>query len=159
MSPPEHSGHAPNVDERLQHEGTGCSVNAGACPHSRTSTRGSLRWGQAHARTVPFWPRLDRSCCGGSSVGERQGGVMGDGSRVVARCGSRRRALERACMKQNGRRQPERVETHARHRVHVRSPGWHGQNDAQEWPNLVYALDRAVFSLGELMAHAQLNQK
>ena len=36
---------------------------------------------------------------------------MGDGSRVVARCGSRRRALERARAKQRGKRQPERVKT------------------------------------------------
>ena len=111
MSLPECSGHAANVDERLQREGTGCSVNAGACPRSRTSTGGGLRWGQAHARTVPFWPRLDRACCGGSGVGERQGGVMGDGSRVVARCGSRRRALACTRAKQNAKRQPERVET------------------------------------------------
>ena len=83
---------------------------------------------------------------------------MGDGSRVVARCGSRRRALACTRAKQNAKRQPERVETHARHRVHARSPGWHGQNDAQERPNLVYALDRAVFSLGEVMVHAQADQ-
>ena len=59
VSPPERSGHVANIDERLQREGTGCSVNAGACPRSWTSTGGGLRWGQAHARTVPFWPRLD----------------------------------------------------------------------------------------------------
>ena len=154
VSPPQRFGHAANVDERLQREGTGYSDNAGACPRSRTSTGGGLRWGQAHARTVPFWPRPDRSCCCGSGVGERQGGVMGDGSRVVARCGSRRRALACTRAKQNAKRQPERVETHARHRVHTRSPGWHGRNDTKELPNLVNALDRAVFSLGELMAHA-----
>ena len=84
---------------------------------------------------------------------------MGDGSRVVARCGSRRRALACTRTKQKAKRQPEHVDTHARHRVHARSPGWHGQNNAQEWRNLVYALDRAVFSLGELMAHAQVDQK
>ena len=83
---------------------------------------------------------------------------MGDGSRVVARCGSRRRALACTRAKQNAKRQPERVKTHARHRIHTRSPGWHGQNDAQEQPNLVYALDRAVFSLGEVMVHAQADQ-
>ena len=111
VSPPERSGHAANVDERLQREGTGCSVNAGACPRSRTSTGGGLRWGQAHARTLPFWPRLDRACCGGSGVGERQEGVMGDGSRVVARCGSRRRALACTRAKQNAKRRLERVES------------------------------------------------
>ena len=36
---------------------------------------------------------------------------MGDGSRVVARCGSRRRALACTRAKQNAKRQPERVET------------------------------------------------
>ena len=46
----------------------------------------------------------------------------------------------------------------ARRRVLARSPSWHGQNDAQERPNLVYALDRAVFSLGEVMVHAQADQ-
>ena len=61
-------------------------------------------------------------------------------------------------MKQSARRQPEHVETHARHRVHARSPGWHGQNDAQEWPNLVYELDRAVLRLGEVMDHTQADQ-
>ena len=111
MSPSERSGLAANIDERLQRDGTGCSVNAGACPRSRTSTGGGLRWGQAHARTMPFWPRLDRACCSGSGVGERQGGVMGDGSRVVARCGSRRRALACTRAKQNAKRWPERVET------------------------------------------------
>ena len=45
----------------------------------------------------------------------------------------------------------------ARRRVLVRS-SWHGQNNAQEWPNLVYALDRAVFSLEEFIAHAQADQ-
>ena len=35
---------------------------------------------------------------------------MGDGSRVVARCGSRRRALACTRAKQNTKRQPERVE-------------------------------------------------
>ena len=84
---------------------------------------------------------------------------MGDGSRVVAWCGSRRRVLERARAKLSARRQPECVETHASHRVHARSLGWHGQNNAQEQPNLVYALNRALFSLGELMAHAQVDQK
>ena len=83
---------------------------------------------------------------------------MGDGSRVVAWCVIQRRALERACAKPSARRHPERVETHARHCVHARSPGWHGQNDAQERPNLVYAFVRAVFSLGEVIAHAQANQ-
>ena len=84
---------------------------------------------------------------------------MGDGSRVVARCGSRQRALERACAKQSTRHKPECVETHARHRVHSRSPGWHGQNDAQARPNLVYALVRVVLRLGEVRAHAQVDQK
>ena len=46
----------------------------------------------------------------------------------------------------------------ARHRVLARSPSWLGQNDAQERPNLVYALDRAVLSLGEVMVHAQADQ-
>ena len=46
----------------------------------------------------------------------------------------------------------------ARRHVLARSPSWHGQNDAQERPNLVYALDHAVFSLGELIAHAQADQ-
>ena len=117
VSPLERSGHAANVDERLQREGTGCSINVGACPRSQTSTGGSLRWGQAHARTVPFWPRIDRACCGGSGVGEHQGGVMGDGSRVVARCGSRRRALACTHAKQNAKRQPERVEMLCPHAV------------------------------------------
>ena len=67
--------------------------------------------------------------------------------------------MDQARVKQSARRQPERVEMHARHRVHVRPPGWHGQNDAQERPNLVYTLDRAVLSLGEFMAHAQVDQK
>ena len=107
---------------------------------------------------VAFWPRRARAYCGGSGIGEHQGAVKGDGSRLVARCGSRRRALDRARVKQGARRQSERAEKHAKHRVHTRSPGWHGQNDAQERPNLVYALDRAVFSLGELMAHAQADQ-
>ena len=159
MSPLERSRHVANVDERLQREGTGCSVNAGACPRSRTSTGGGLRWGQARARTVLFWPRLDRACCGGSGVGERQGGVMGDGSRVVARCSSRRRALACTRAKQNAKLQPERVEMHARRRVRAWSLGWHDQNDALERSNPVYARDHAVFSLGELMAHAQVDQK
>ena len=84
---------------------------------------------------------------------------MGDGSRVVARGDSRRGVLERARAKQSAKRQPEHVETHARHRVHAWSPGWHGQNDAQDLPNLVYALDRAVFGLGEVMDHTQVDQK
>ena len=70
VSPPERSRHAANVDERLQREGTGCNINVGACPRSRTSTGGGLRWGQAHARTGPFWLRPDRPCCGGSGVGK-----------------------------------------------------------------------------------------
>ena len=135
------------------------SINAEACPRSRTSTGGGWRTGQAHARTMAFWPRRAHACCGGSSHDERQGAVKGDGLGLVARCGSRRRALECTRAKQNAKRQPERVETHARHCVHARSPSWHGQNDAQERPNLVYALDRSVFSLGELMAHAQVDQK
>ena len=48
------------------------------------------------------------ACCGGS---ERQGGVKLDESRVVARCGGWRRALEQARAKQRARRQPEHVET------------------------------------------------
>ena len=134
------------------------SINAVACPRSRTCTGGGGGRRQAHARTVPFWPRLDRACCGGSGVGERHRGVMGDGSRVVARCGSRRRALACTRTKQNAKRLRERIETHARHRVHAWSPSWHGQNDAQERTNLVYALDRAVFSLGVVIAHAQADQ-
>ena len=111
-----------------------------------------------HTRTVAFWPRRASACCGGSDISERQGAVKGDGSRLVARCGSRRRALDRARAKQDARRQPENAETHARHRVHARSPSWHGQNHAQERPNLVYALDRAVFSLGEVMDHTEADQ-
>ena len=138
--------------------GTGCSVNASACPRLPTSIGGGWRWGQAHARTVPFWPRLDQTCCGGSDVDERQGGVKCDGSRIVACCGSWRRALACTRAKQSARRQPERVETHARQRAHAWSPGWHGQNNAQELPNLVYALNHVVFSLGDLMDHAQADQ-
>ena len=46
----------------------------------------------------------------------------------------------------------------ARRRVYVWSPSWHGQNDAQERPNLVYALDHVVLSLGEVMVHALADQ-
>ena len=46
----------------------------------------------------------------------------------------------------------------ARHRVLARSPSWHGQNDGQERPNLVYELDRAVLRLGEVMDHTQADQ-
>ena len=46
----------------------------------------------------------------------------------------------------------------ARRRVLARSPRWHGQSDAQKRPNLVYALDRAVLSVGEVMVHAQADQ-
>ena len=46
----------------------------------------------------------------------------------------------------------------ARRRVLTRSPSWHGQNDSQEWPNLVYDLDRAVLRLGEVMDHTQADQ-
>ena len=75
-----------------EHRGTGVTLS--------TVRTALLRWpDRAHAR------------CGGSGVGERQGAVTGDGSRVVARCGSRRRALERASAKQSARRQPERVKT------------------------------------------------
>ena len=43
----------------------------------------------------------------------------------------------------------------ATRRVLARSPSWHGQNDGQERPNLVYELDRAVLHLGEVMDHTQ----
>ena len=46
----------------------------------------------------------------------------------------------------------------ARRRVLARSPSWHGQNDGQERPNLVYELDRAVLRLGEVMDHTQADQ-
>ena len=83
---------------------------------------------------------------------------MGDGSKALARYGSRRRALACTRAKQSATRQPERVETHARHRVHAWSPSWHGQNNAQERPNLVYAFDLAVFSLGEVLPNTQADQ-
>ena len=46
----------------------------------------------------------------------------------------------------------------ARRHVLARSPSWHGQNHAQERPNLVYELDRAVLRLGEVMDHTQADQ-
>ena len=46
----------------------------------------------------------------------------------------------------------------ARRRVLARSPSWHGQNNGQERPNLVYKLDRAVIRLGEVMDHTQADQ-
>ena len=46
----------------------------------------------------------------------------------------------------------------ARRLVLARSPSWHGQNDGQERPNLVYKLDRAVLRLGEVMDHTQADQ-
>ena len=46
----------------------------------------------------------------------------------------------------------------ARRRFLVQSPSWHGQNDGQERPNLVYELDRAVLCLGEVMDHTQADQ-
>ena len=45
-----------------------------------------------------------------------------------------------------------------RRRVLTRLPCWHGQNDGQERPNLVYELDRAVLCLGEVMDHTQADQ-
>ena len=57
------------------------------------------------------------------------------------------------------RKAPARVRRDAaKHRVLARSPSWHGQNDAQERPNLVYVPDHAVFSLGEVMVHAEADQ-
>ena len=47
----------------------------------------------------------------------------------------------------------------ARRRVLARSPSWHGQNNGQERPNLVYELDRAVLRLGEVMDHTQADQR
>ena len=46
----------------------------------------------------------------------------------------------------------------AKRHVPARSPSWHGQNDGQERPNLVYKLDRAVLRLGEVMDHTQADQ-
>ena len=46
----------------------------------------------------------------------------------------------------------------ARHRVFTRSPRWHGRDDAQTLPNLVYALVHVVFSLGRMIAHSQADQ-
>lgn len=40
-----------------------------------------------------LWPHRARACFGGSSVGERQGEVMGDETKLVERCDSRRQAL------------------------------------------------------------------
>ena len=132
------------------------SVNAGACPRSRTSTGGGWRRGQVHARTVVFWTRRACACCGGSGVGERQGAVKGDGSRLVARCGSRRRALERARAKQRARRQPERVET----LPSAMSSCGHqaGMVKTTSRSGQTLALNRAVLCLGEVMAHTQTDQ-
>ena len=57
-----------------------------------------------------FWPRRAHGRCGISGIGERQGGVKGDESRLVARRGSRRRALARARAEQRRWRYSERVE-------------------------------------------------
>ena len=111
VSPPERSGNAANVGEKLQREGARCCVDSGACPRLRTRTGGGWGSRQAHARTLAFWTRRACACCGGYRVGKHQGAVKGDGSRLVVRCGSRQRALERAHVKQSARRQPERVET------------------------------------------------
>ena len=46
----------------------------------------------------------------------------------------------------------------ARRRVLAWSPSWHGQDDAQARPNLVYAFVLAVFSPGVVIAHAQADQ-
>ena len=57
------------------------------------------------------------------------------------------------------RKAPARVRRDAaRRHVLARSPSWHGQNDGQERPNLVYALDRAVLHLGVVMDHTQADQ-
>ena len=57
-----------------------------------------------------FWPRHARARCGVSGIGERQGEVMGDETKGVARCGSRRRALARAHAEQRHSRDAERIE-------------------------------------------------
>ena len=56
-----------------------------------------------------FWPRRTRARCSVSGVGERQGEVKGEETEVVARCGSRRRALDRSHAKQRRGRSVERV--------------------------------------------------
>ena len=46
----------------------------------------------------------------------------------------------------------------ARRRVLMGLPSSHGQNDGQERPNHVNALDRAVLRLGGVMDHTQADQ-
>ena len=56
VSPPDRSGHAANVDERLQPERTGCSVNAGACPLPQPPPVLVCERGQAPALTLSLCP-------------------------------------------------------------------------------------------------------
>ena len=56
------------------------------------------------------WPRHVRARCSGFGIGELQGEVKGDASKLVARCGSRRRALRRARTEQGLRHSAERAE-------------------------------------------------
>ena len=146
-----------NGDERHQREGARAQCVGGSCPRSRTSTGGR---GEEDKGTSALWLLAATCPCSLRHLrhrrepGRGQGRWVGAGGVVrqsSASSGSSTRRTEALALPRAGR-------THARHRVLTRSPPWHGQDDVQALPNLVYALVHTVFNLGTLITHSQAVQ-
>ena len=109
VAPPECSGSRRTATKSASARGQGFSVKAEAV-HARGRAQGGGGEEDRGTGALWLWPRRAHAHCGCSGIGERQGGVKGDETRVVARCGNLRRAPMRARAKQSHwRRRARRI--------------------------------------------------